>query len=71
VSRLDKIVARNRPPPWHRNPVVLAFVIAAVVIVMLALAAMTTLGRPTTRAPAPPAAGSDATRVDHVLLRKR
>jgi hypothetical protein len=71
VSRLDKIVARNRRPPWHRNPVVLAFAIAAVVIVTLALAVMTQLGRPkTSAAPPAPATGSDVQRVDNVLLRR-
>lgn len=69
-SRLDKIIARNQRPHWSKNPVVLAFAIAVIVIVMLVLAAVSDLGQPRWQPQAAPAPRGNATRVDGVLLRR-
>ena len=67
MNRLDKIVARNQRPPWYRNKPLLFAAAIVLALVMVALAAMTSIGRPHTDDVPPPSA--PAQHKTHVLLR--
>jgi hypothetical protein len=80
VGRLENIVARNRTPNRMQERVVVSMVFGAVVLLILALAVFTDLGRPpeANQRDAPPAAqapgahaapAGPARRVDGILLR--
>ncbi len=64
MGRLDNIIARNTRPPWYLNKVVRAVIIAGLVILCLALVAVTDLGKPKVEPKKP------ATRVDGIYLRR-
>jgi len=76
MGRLENIVARNRRPSRMNERLIVSTVIGAIVLLIIALAVFTDLGRPPEArdardAPAPlaPAAPGHGKRVDGILLR--
>jgi hypothetical protein len=45
-ERLDKIISRNTPLPWYRDPFKRGVVIFVAVILIIVLGVFTTLGQP-------------------------
>jgi hypothetical protein len=76
VGRLDNIVARNRRPNRLQERVIVSTLFGLIVLLVIALAVFTDLGRPPEARDDPdaaPTAGAvpDHARVDRVLLRKQ
>ena len=66
MEKLDKIIARNTPPPWYMNKVVQAVIAFVAIVLAITLGVCTDLGKPAAPPKDDPGSAQPPARVDDI-----